>query len=141
MLCCFITTDVLHHALDGDGLAAVGIDLVAVDALEQDALAVDQQVAVLDLHLAEADVDRDDFEHLAGVVLEREQQLVEVGRFGGPLERVRRPAAKSWPRASCSVRVHVHLHAEARRPSCPRHRAAAPSTVTAAASAAGVVAP
>ena len=48
--------DVLDHALDRDGLAAIGIDLVAVHAFDQDALAVDEQVAVLDLDLAEADV-------------------------------------------------------------------------------------
>ena len=81
--------DVLDHALDRDRLAAVGIDLVAVDALEEDALAVDEQVAVPDLDLAEADVDRDDLQDRSARVLEREEQLVEVRRLGRPLERIR----------------------------------------------------
>ena len=88
MLCCFITW--MSWIMPSTVMAwpAIRVKLVPVHALEQNPLAVDQQIAVLDLHFAEADVHGDDFEHLAGGILEREQQLVEIRRFGGPLERV-----------------------------------------------------
>ena len=47
--------DVLNHTLHGDDIAAVGIQLVAVGTLDENGLTVDQQLATLDFHLADAD--------------------------------------------------------------------------------------
>ena len=47
---------VIDHVLLGDGAAAFGVELVAVGALEHDALAVDGQDAVLDAEAAETDL-------------------------------------------------------------------------------------
>ena len=79
--------DVLLHPLDSDGLASVGVEFVAVDPLEEHALAIDQQVALADFHLPESDLDRDDFERLA-TRLEREHQLIQIRVLRRPLARI-----------------------------------------------------
>ena len=84
----FHALDVALHAFHRDGLAAIRIKLMAVDALDEEAPAVDEQIAIANLDLAETDIDRNDFERFARAVLEREQQPVEVGMFRRPLERV-----------------------------------------------------
>ena len=51
--------DVLLHTGAGDYVTSVRIQLVAVGALDEDGLAVDEQLGVLDLDLAETDVHGD----------------------------------------------------------------------------------
>ena len=79
--------DVLNHAVDADHVAAVGVELVAVGALDEHGLAVDQQLRVADLDLAESDIYRDDFDNPPAVG-EGGREGVEIGRLGRPLERV-----------------------------------------------------
>ncbi|GJC92965.1 hypothetical protein ColKHC_01791 [Colletotrichum higginsianum] len=69
--------------LEGHGAAELGVVLVSVDAPDADGHAVDRDEAVLELHLAEADVlvDR--------VRAERDVDAVEVGGLGRPLVGVR----------------------------------------------------
>ena len=69
--------DVTHHEVVRHVLPTLGIDLVAVGALDQNRLPVDEQAAVPDFHLAEADERGNDLEHRAGPVLQRQEQLVE----------------------------------------------------------------
>ena len=57
--------DVLDHAGEGDGLAVVGVVLVAVHALDEDRDAVEEELAALDLDLAEAEGAALDFDDVA----------------------------------------------------------------------------
>ena len=79
--------DILFHPLVRYHIAAVGIEFVPVHALDENALAVDQQVGALDLHLAETDRE---MQGLQGIlpVLERNVELVEIRIFRAPLVRV-----------------------------------------------------
>ena len=54
----FHQLDILKHALLAHHISAVGVELVAVGALYQHGLAVDEQLAVLYLHAAEAHIYR-----------------------------------------------------------------------------------
>ena len=79
--------DVLDHALERHGAAELGVRLVAVAALEDDAPAVDLQDAVDDVHLLEADVERRGHRGaLPGV--RADHQTVEVRILGGPVARL-----------------------------------------------------
>ena len=60
---------------------------MAVGALDEHGLAVDQQLRVADLDLAESDIYRDDFNNPPAVG-EGGREGVEMGRLGRPLERV-----------------------------------------------------
>ena len=79
--------DVRDHHLARDHLAKIGIELVAVHAFDHQLLAVEQNLIALDLRLPEADAPRDHFEDAALRVLQRENQLVEIRRLGGPFLR------------------------------------------------------
>ena len=79
--------DVLYHALHRDNVSAVGVHLVAVGAFDKYRLAVDKELGVLDFHLAEARLLRYHL-YLLAAVGERDEHGVEIGRLGGPLERI-----------------------------------------------------
>ncbi len=61
--------------------------LVAVDPFEKNDLAVDQQLAALDLHLSEADLRGNYFDQPIGGIVLRQHQLIEVRMLGGPQGR------------------------------------------------------
>jgi len=79
--------DVGDHALQGDGLAAPVVMLVAVDALEQHRLAVDQQGAPPDFHAPEADAQPPGVYRPAPGVMQGDDQRVQVRRLRRPLAR------------------------------------------------------
>ena len=86
--------DFLFHLLAGDGVAAVGAGLVAVDAFELHGAAVDVEVAagepelvvfgfrVLNLHFAETDGGRNGLDGAAFLVFEFADEGVAPGFFG-----------------------------------------------------------
>ena len=80
--------DVPQHVLFGDGPAAPAVELVAVDAAEHEALAVELEDAVLDGHMPEADASASGLQDLAVRVEQSDGQLVQVGAFGAPWRRV-----------------------------------------------------
>jgi hypothetical protein len=69
--------DVLHHRVVVDGPSLGGVELVPVDAAEQDALAVDLEQAVLDHDGAEANAEGDLF-------ASGQDTMVETRRLGRP---------------------------------------------------------
>ncbi len=81
MLCCFISRMSAIIDSRADVVAGVRVVLVAVDALDQDRHAVDQELAVLDLRRAEADLGGQDLDDRTLAVLQGQQQGVEVGRL------------------------------------------------------------
>ncbi len=81
----FHQLDILKHALLAHHISAVGVELVAVGALYQHGLAVDEQLAVLYLHAAEAHIYR---YHLSFFPFgECSPQGVQVGSLGSPFLR------------------------------------------------------
>ena len=68
---------IVDHVLLGDRAAALGIELVAVGALEYDALAINRHDAVLDAEAAESDLLDGDLGDVAGMVDDRDLELVE----------------------------------------------------------------
>ena len=77
--------DVLLHLLGGDGTAVDGREVVAVDTVEHHAPPVDGEGAVAaDGHLAEAHLAASDVVDVAGIVLQRQHEVVEVGRLSTP---------------------------------------------------------
>ena len=117
---CFMSWMSLHHRVDASRTCAVsGLCSWRFTPLIRTGLAVDQQARVPDLDLAEADVLRDHFEHRAGGVLEREQQLVEVRAF-------RRTTCAGWRPAmenSRLGRARRLRRLRRARPACRRRRA------------------
>ena len=79
--------DVLHHALHTHHVAPVGVEFVAVGPLDQNRLAVDQQLCAFHFHLAEAHVLRQAFQHLLPVA-QIHAQCIEVRSLCRPFERV-----------------------------------------------------
>ncbi len=79
---------VLEHDLRRQSAAQVRVMFVAVDALEHDAHPVDKDVAALALHGAEPHLLGNSLDQRALAVAQGEEQSVEVGRFGGPMERL-----------------------------------------------------
>ena len=89
--------DVALNLLGSDGPAVDGRKVVAVDAVKHHTLAVDDQGTVAaDAHLTEADLAAANIDGLAVHVLQRQHQVVEVGRLGAPQLRGR----------------HVHVEAQ-----------------------------
>ena len=88
--------DFLRHPFAGDGVSAVGIGFMTVDALHLDGLSVQIVVAsgqselvlvgrrVLDFDFAEADDGGVGFDHAALLVLELSHEGVAVGALGAP---------------------------------------------------------
>lgn len=64
--------------------AAVAVKLVAVRALEDDALAVELHEPIVHAELAEADVLRDDLKQMALFILDRDDGAVEIRSFCAP---------------------------------------------------------
>ena len=80
--------DVLLHARPGHDIAPVGVQFVPVRALEQNGLAVHQDLGVLYLHLAEAHLHRDHLGH--GSLFERRNPKgIKIWCLGRPLQGVR----------------------------------------------------
>ncbi len=73
---------VLNHALLGDDVSAVGIHLMTVGTLDEDGLAVDQQLGVFDFHLAEAHLQGNDLAQGGHVLaLHAALHLARLGLF------------------------------------------------------------
>src|SRR5207248_3580707 len=70
------TLDVGFHALKGDGLASIRIEFVAIDTFNEDAFAVEQEIAVSDRDFTKSNGHRNDFINFAGPILQAEEQLV-----------------------------------------------------------------
>ena len=79
--------DVVDHVLLGDDIALVGVHLVAIRALDEDRLAVDKQLAVLDLDSSESEVDGRAFHNVLPVG-GRHFQSVEVRDLSAPEIRI-----------------------------------------------------
>ncbi len=79
---------VLDHALHRDHVASVGIHLVAVSTLDEHRLAVDEQLGVLDLHLAESHLLRNHLHHVALAVFHHRLKREEIRRLRRPLLHV-----------------------------------------------------
>ena len=77
--------DVLHHPFGRHVLPGVRIELVPIDAVKADRLAVQQEAAVPDLDLAEADARALGFNQSAAGVFERQHERVEVRSLRRPL--------------------------------------------------------
>ena len=76
--------DVLDHALHADHITAIGVHLVAVHALKDNGFSIDQHLAVLDLHLTEAHLLRNDFNDLLAIT-QGGVEGIEIGSLGCPL--------------------------------------------------------
>ena len=79
--------DILLHPLPGDHISPIRVKFVPVDALDEYALAVDQQVCALDLDFAETNVETQRLQH-ALAVEQLDGELIEIRRLGTPLVRV-----------------------------------------------------
>ncbi len=85
-----IDVELLHdgqvalHLLACHDIAAIGAELVAVDALEQHGAAVDQQLAACYLDSAETEGDGGGLGHGAVGVVRRHVEVVEIGGLGAP---------------------------------------------------------
>ena len=75
--------DVLKHGGHVNCAAVYGVGVLGVGALEEDSLAVDIDLAVLDFNLAEAHLRAERHLFLLAVLLD-DLEGVEVGRFGSP---------------------------------------------------------
>ena len=76
--------DVLEHPLFRDDVPAVGVHLVAVRSLDEHRLSVHQQLSALDLHLAEARVQGNGLDRLAGRVFQGHRNAVKRGNLRRP---------------------------------------------------------
>jgi len=83
----FHPRQVFPHRFLGNDVGRERVVLVAVDAFQVDRDAVDEQAAVLDLDLAEADFAAGGLEDLAGAVFKGQNKAVEIGRLGRPFFR------------------------------------------------------
>ena len=111
--------DILLHPLIREHIASVGIQFVAVDALDQDAFAVDQQVRTFDLHLAETGVEMQRLQTFLAFI-QADVEPVEIGIFRAPLVRILHEKATDDERADGIHRigdflalgiVEAHFHA------------------------------
>ena len=75
--------DVLNHALHRHDVAAIRIQLVAVGTLDENGLTVDEQLAALNLYVAETDAQGNNLQHLVALT-DGEQCGVERRGLGGP---------------------------------------------------------
>src|SRR5438477_318959 len=62
--------NVLLHPLDGDGLAAVRVELMPIDSFDENPLSVYQQIALVNFNFAETNIDWNHFDGLARGVLQ-----------------------------------------------------------------------
>ena len=81
--------DVLDHRLDGNILGGLLAVLMAIDALDQNRLAIDQVPPALDFDLPESDVLRDRLDDSARSIFGGHEQAIEVRILGRPLMNVR----------------------------------------------------
>ena len=80
--------DIAFHQVRRDGLAAVGIELVKVRALDEDALAVSPRRLPSRICTdAQADIHGNDFNDDTAGIADSQKQLIEVGSFRRPEQR------------------------------------------------------
>ena len=91
---------VLDHALHAHHIASVWVYLVAVGALYEDGLSVDQELRVLDLYRSEAHLLRNDLKHTL-LVLQNHICLVKIRCLGGPCFCVRQLYGALCSRGLC----------------------------------------
>ena len=60
-------TDILDHTLDANDIAPIGIEFVTVGTLDEDRLAIDEQLASTDLYVAEPHLLTHEFHHLVAL--------------------------------------------------------------------------
>ena len=60
--------DILDHTLDADDIAPIRVEFVTVGTLDEDRLAIDEQLASTDLYVAEAHLLTHDFQHLVALL-------------------------------------------------------------------------
>ena len=80
--------DIADHRLDRDRVAGHRFVLVPVGTFQVDPLAVDPQIAVLHFNSAKTHFAGRHFDDAAVRVLQRQQQPVKIGLFGGPFGRI-----------------------------------------------------
>ena len=76
------------HLVAGHGASPLWVEVVAVDAVDEHPLAVDEQVEAHDLDAAEPDPDGRALDLAAGRVPERQLEVVQPGQLGGPRQHV-----------------------------------------------------
>ncbi len=76
--------NILYHAVDRDDISAVGIHLVAVCTLDEHRLSIDEKLAVLDFHLAEARFLRDDLHDIAPTVFNGGEERIQIRSLSRP---------------------------------------------------------
>ena len=74
--------DILNHAIDINHITTIGIKFVAVGTLEQNSLAVDEQLSACYLYLAESHLLSNGLNHLVITVTESYVKGVKVRYFG-----------------------------------------------------------
>ena len=79
--------DILLHALAGHDIAPVGVQFVPVSALEEHGLAVDQHLRILDLHLPETGLYRNDFGDCT-LLQRRHPHRIQIGSLCGPFQGI-----------------------------------------------------
>ena len=75
--------DILQHPLAADDIAAVGVHLMAVGTLDEDGLAVEQDLCILDFYVAEAHALAYALDYALGIG-QGDAEGVEVGGLGCP---------------------------------------------------------
>ena len=115
--------DILDHRLDGNRLAQLRVNVVAVSALEEDPTAVDPDAAVADLDLAEPVLREGRLERLSVTVLQFEEHRIEIGRLCRP--ELRRGDGKHGLGNGLGATGHIaERGGSALRRGALRHRAA-----------------
>lgn len=99
----FHDLDILQHALQGHHITTIGIHLVAVGTLDEHRLAVDEQLLVFDLHLAEAHLLWNDLHDVTLAVLHRGDERIEIRCLCRPLLHV------AHHEAGCSLGATVEV--------------------------------
>ena len=87
MLYCFQSLEVLQHELFGNVVPGVFIMPRDSDAFHEDRSAVYHQLLVLYLYGTETDFAAGGLDNVAVDMLQADNERVEVGRFGRPLQR------------------------------------------------------
>ena len=80
--------DVLNHPLGRKRVAGVGINLMPVHAAQPDRLAVDEKNSVADFNFPKTNLATVGFNHVSGLVVQREDERVKIGGFRRPLRGI-----------------------------------------------------
>ena len=74
---------VLKHAFARNDITAIRVEFMSVGTLDQNWLAIDKELCILDLDVAESHIDRNHLNHLA-TCLESSSELIEIRSLGCP---------------------------------------------------------